>query len=78
MVSTHDQGEHSIVYMQFVRDVARGFIPSWRGIAERSAQKPFSEHQRQWQLQRRGAYVCFNLLYDRGVKFGAQVCCIAS
>lgn len=47
-------------------------MPSWRNLAERNAQRPFSEPQRQWQLQRRGAYVCFNLLYDRGVRFGVQ------
>ena len=58
--------------MQFVRDVAQGFMPSWRHIAERSAQTPYTEQQRQWQLQRRGAYVCFNLLYDRGVRFGME------
>ena len=57
--------------MQFVRDVAAGFMPSWLDIARRNMQKPHTEHQRQWQLQRRGAYVCFNLLYDRGVRFGA-------
>lgn len=58
--------------MQFVRDVAAGFMPSWQSIAQRGAEKSFTTQQRQWQLQRRGAYVCFNLLYDRGVKFGKR------
>ena len=58
--------------MQFVRGVAAGFMPSWQTIAQRGAKKSFTAQQRQWQLQRRGAYVCFNLLYDRGVKFGKR------
>ena len=56
--------------MQFVRDVAKGFLPSWRGIAARRQAQPFEDHHRQWQLLRRGRYLEFNLLYDRGVKFG--------
>ena len=63
-----------MAWMQFVRDVAAGFMPSWQTIAQRGAVKSFTAHQRQWQLQRRGAYVCFNLLYDRGVRFGK--CCL--
>ncbi|EIE21621.1 Coproporphyrinogen III oxidase, partial [Coccomyxa subellipsoidea C-169] len=54
----------------FVRDVAGGLLPSWQPIAERRRTEKFSQQQRQWQLQRRGAYVCFNTLYDRGFRFG--------
>lgn len=53
-----------------VQDVARGILPSWAAIAERRRQMPVTEEQRQWQLLRRGRYLEFNLLYDRGVKFG--------
>ena len=55
---------------QFVRDVGDGILPSWAPIVERRRGQPFSEEQRQWQLVRRGRYLEFNLLYDRGVKFG--------
>ncbi|KAI3436148.1 hypothetical protein D9Q98_002205 [Chlorella vulgaris] len=55
---------------QFVRDVGDGILPSWQPIVQRQRQQPFSEAQRQWQLLRRGRYLEFNLLYDRGVKFG--------
>lgn len=54
----------------FVRDIALGFMPSFLPIAERRGRLPFTEQQRSWQLMRRGRYLEFNLLYDRGVKFG--------
>lgn len=56
--------------LQFVQDVAQGFIPSWRNIATERSAMEFTDKQRQWQLLRRGRYLEFNLLYDRGVKFG--------
>ena len=56
--------------LQFVQDVAQGFIPSWKDIATKRAAMDFTDMQRQWQLLRRGRYLEFNLLYDRGVKFG--------
>jgi coproporphyrinogen III oxidase len=55
---------------QFVRDVGHGILPSWAPIVEARRAQPFTEEQRQWQLLRRGRYLEFNLLYDRGVKFG--------
>lgn len=56
--------------MQFVRDVGDGILPSWEGIVQRRRGQEFSDAERQWQLLRRGRYLEFNLLYDRGVKFG--------
>jgi coproporphyrinogen III oxidase len=58
------------VFVLFAQDVACGILPSWTAIAERRRQMPVAEAQRQWQLLRRGRYLEFNLLYDRGVKFG--------
>ena len=54
----------------FVKDVAKGFMPSYLPIANRRRDEVFSEDERQWQLVRRGRYLEFNLLYDRGVRFG--------
>ncbi|EKX41594.1 hypothetical protein GUITHDRAFT_164330 [Guillardia theta CCMP2712] len=56
--------------LPFVKDVADGFMPSYLPIAERRRSTPFTDKQRNWQLLRRGRYLEFNLLYDRGVKFG--------
>ena len=44
--------------LQFVRDVGRNILPSWRDIAARRRQHPFTEDQRQWQLLRRGRHDC--------------------
>lgn len=54
----------------FVKDVAEGFMPSYLPIANSRRTLPFGEAERQWQLLRRGRYLEFNLLYDRGVRFG--------
>jgi coproporphyrinogen III oxidase len=55
---------------QFVRAVAGGILPSWESIVERHRREAFTPAQRDWQLLRRGRYLEFNLLYDRGVRFG--------
>ncbi|HEY4649905.1 MAG TPA: oxygen-dependent coproporphyrinogen oxidase [Pontibacter sp.] len=54
----------------FVRDVAYAFAPFYTSIINQNRDLPFNEQQKQWQLIRRGRYVEFNLVYDRGTKFG--------
>ena len=46
--------KHVLSFTQFVKDVAAGFLPSWRDIAQRRRAEPFTDQQRQWQLLRRG------------------------
>ena len=56
----------------FVEDGVRTLLPSYLPILERRMGTPYSERERQWQLYRRGRYVEFNLVYDRGTTFGLQ------
>jgi coproporphyrinogen III oxidase len=58
--------------LAFVEDVGRTFLPAWLPIAERRRSLPFGEREREWQEIRRGRYVEFNLLHDRGTVFGLE------
>jgi coproporphyrinogen III oxidase len=56
----------------FVRDAGDAFLDAYLPIARRRKDGPYADRQRQWQLYRRGRYVEFNLLYDRGTLFGLK------
>ena len=55
-----------------VQDCAAAFLPAYTPIAERRHGMEYSDRQRNFQLYRRGRYVEFNLVYDRGTIFGLQ------
>ena len=55
-----------------MRAVGDGFLPAYSPIVERRRSIPYSERERQFQLYRRGRYVEFNLVWDRGTLFGLQ------
>jgi coproporphyrinogen III oxidase len=55
-----------------VRSVGDAFLPAYLPLVQRRKDMPFTERQRQFQLYRRGRYVEFNLVYDRGTLFGLQ------
>ena len=56
----------------FMRSVGDHYIKAYRPIVQKRKHLPFTEVQRDFQLYRRGRYVEFNLVYDRGTLFGLQ------
>jgi coproporphyrinogen III oxidase len=56
----------------FARDCGNAFLPAYLPIVEKHRDDAYNDHQRQFQLYRRGRYVEFNLVYDRGTIFGLQ------
>ncbi|MDF1702562.1 MAG: oxygen-dependent coproporphyrinogen oxidase [Planctomycetota bacterium] len=66
---TQDGFERSF---DFLRSVGDHFLPAYRPIVERRLETPYGARERDFQLYRRGRYVEFNLVYDRGTRFGLQ------
>lgn len=56
----------------FLQSVGNSFIEAYQPIVEKRQHEAFTEQQKQFQLYRRGRYVEFNLVYDRGTLFGLQ------
>lgn len=56
----------------FIRSVGDSFLSSYAMIVKRRQATPYGEREKQFQLYRRGRYVEFNLVYDRGTLFGLQ------
>jgi coproporphyrinogen III oxidase len=56
----------------FVQSAGSAFLESYLPIVGRRRTEPWDDRHRQWQLIRRGRYVEFNLIYDRGTMFGLE------
>lgn len=54
----------------FVQDVGEAFAPIYTHLMQKNRDLPYGEAERSWQLIRRGRYVEFNLVHDKGTKFG--------
>ena len=58
--------------LAFAQAVGNAFLPAYRPIFARRANRPYGARERQWQLLRRGRYAEFNLALDRGTQYGMQ------
>lgn len=58
--------------LQFMQSVGDSYLDAYLPIVERRMGQPWTETERQFQLYRRGRYVEFNLVWDRGTLFGLQ------
>ncbi|MBI5040661.1 MAG: oxygen-dependent coproporphyrinogen oxidase [Gammaproteobacteria bacterium] len=56
----------------FLRSVGDHYLPAYLPIVERRKDHPYGDREREFQCYRRGRYVEFNLVYDRGTLFGLQ------
>ncbi|AHM59970.1 coproporphyrinogen III oxidase [Flammeovirgaceae bacterium 311] len=54
----------------FVQDVGKAFAPIYTHLMQKNKDIPFGENEQEWQRLRRGRYVEFNLVWDKGTKFG--------
>jgi coproporphyrinogen III oxidase len=63
----HRSKEHCFA---FIQSCGNAFQPCYVPLVLKRHIIPFTEHQQRWQQLRRGRYVEFNLIYDRGTKFG--------
>jgi coproporphyrinogen III oxidase len=55
---------------EFVKSVGEAFAPIYTHFMNQNKDLPFNENEKTWQMLRRGRYVEFNLVWDKGTKFG--------
>ncbi len=58
--------------LDFIRQIGQAYVDAYVPIVARRKATPYGERERQFQLYRRGRYVEFNLVWDRGTHFGLQ------
>ncbi|PWJ57319.1 coproporphyrinogen oxidase [Dyadobacter jejuensis] len=66
------QGLSKEALFAFVKDIGESFAPIYTSLMAKHKNEAFSPQQKDWQYIRRGRYVEFNLVWDRGTKFGLE------
>ena len=56
----------------FTQDVGRAFLQAFPPLVEKHMEEPWTQADRDWQLVKRGRYAEFNLVWDRGTRFGLE------
>lgn len=64
------EGKDAESLFSFIQSCLGSFLPAYLPIIEKRSQMPYGEKEKQWQQLRRGRYVEFNLVHDRGTAFG--------
>lgn len=67
-----ESDQHKEELFAFVQEVGNAFAPIYTHFMQQNRDLPFGEREKSWQLLRRGRYVEFNLVWDRGTKFGLE------
>ena len=71
-LSEEKEGKSKEDIFEFVCSIGNTFLDSYLPIIENNRSKSYTDEQKKWQLLRRGRYVEFNLVYDRGTLFGLK------
>lgn len=69
-LNTKSTGKSKEDLFEFVKAVGETFAPTYTRLMKANAELSFGPEHKEWQLLRRGRYVEFNLVYDKGTKFG--------
>lgn len=65
-----EQPKSKAELFDFVKDVGNSFAPIYTSFMKSNSVLPYGEQEKNWQMLRRGRYVEFNLVWDKGTKFG--------
>ena len=71
-LSEEKEGKSKSEIFDFVCDTGNSFLAAYLPIVEKRRDVSYNDDQKKWQLIRRGRYVEFNLVYDRGTLFGLK------